>query len=584
VPPAPLPAPLAQPVRRSFLELLLDPRSIHWLLGSGGFLLAAGLVVWLASLGLFQNPLVVSLAMGVGTVGLLAAGWGVIRFSRYQLAGRAITLLACLVMPLNLWFYNAHDLVTLQGHLWLAGVVCCALYAASAWFLEDALFVYVLNAGVAMTGLLMLADMHHFAQIASPATLLVVLGLIALHVERIFPASQQGAFTREHFGKAFVRSAQALIGSGLVLLLAAQLVGLMTLPFVHFPKPQIVTDPGLKWLALGLVAAGTYATVYSSRVARRGGAWFYVIANVSAVATVINLVGLPATASTTAFTLLLAGLGLTMLSVVRFTRGGDDSNQGTLRIVTRRCGNALTMLSFISAALVTLSHLMFQAPQVAAVVHLGALAGLSLLAATLAGHSGWRRGYVTTTVVLAALAGIALERLMHLSTWQNIEIFAVAAGVALLLVGYAGWYREQTRAGGTRRNDDSVGVLLSLGSVLAGVPLAIAAIVARTFTPDISLANEFALVTVGLALLVSGYICRIRSTTLTGGGLLACQLMMMLVFLGVRAQLALGVYLTLGGAGIFISGLLLSIYRDRLATLPQRIRDRQGMFQILNWR
>ena len=28
------------------------------------------------------------------------------------LAGRALTLLACLVMPLNLWFYHANDLVT----------------------------------------------------------------------------------------------------------------------------------------------------------------------------------------------------------------------------------------------------------------------------------------------------------------------------------------------------------------------------------------------------------------------------------------------------------------------------------------
>ncbi len=33
--------------RRSFLEILLDPRSIQWLLASGGVLLALGLILWL---------------------------------------------------------------------------------------------------------------------------------------------------------------------------------------------------------------------------------------------------------------------------------------------------------------------------------------------------------------------------------------------------------------------------------------------------------------------------------------------------------------------------------------------------------
>jgi len=59
---------------------------------------------------------------------------------------------------------------------------------------------------------------------------------------------------------------------------------------------------------------------------------------------------------------------------------------------------------------------------------------------------------------------------------------------------------------------------------------------------------------------------------------------MMLVSLGVRAQLAMGVYLTLGGAAIFTTGLLLSVHRDRLATLPDRIKGRQGIFKVLSWR
>jgi len=144
----------------------------------------------------------------------------------------------------------------------------------------------------------------------------------------------------------------------------------------------------------------------------------------------------------------------------------------------------------------------------------------------------------------------------------------------------ARWHREQGRTSG---RSDTVTTQLIVGSLLAGLPLAIAAIAFR-IGGEISLANEFALVTVGILLLVTGNICRIRSTTLTGGTLLATQFIMMLVSLGVRAQLAMGVYLTLGGAAIFTTGLLLSIHRDRLATLPDRIKTRQGIFKVLAWR
>src|SRR5262249_6975438 len=134
------------PPRRSLWELLLDPHSIQWLLAAGGALLVIGLVIWLATLRVFANKLVIAVALGAANLVLLLAGWYLILATRYQLAGRALTLLACLVMPLNLWFYHANDLVTLEGHLWVPALVCCALYAASALVLRDPLFVYVLMA------------------------------------------------------------------------------------------------------------------------------------------------------------------------------------------------------------------------------------------------------------------------------------------------------------------------------------------------------------------------------------------------------------------------------------------------------
>src|SRR5262249_46312139 len=97
------PKPSPRPARpsRPIMEILLDPRNIHWLLVFGAALLVLGLVIYLYTVGLFENAGFVAALMGVGTLGLLGGGWATIKFTRYQIAGRALTLLACLVMPLN---------------------------------------------------------------------------------------------------------------------------------------------------------------------------------------------------------------------------------------------------------------------------------------------------------------------------------------------------------------------------------------------------------------------------------------------------------------------------------------------------
>ena len=85
-------------------------------------------------------------------------------------------------------------------------------------------------------------------------------------------------------------------------------------------------------------------------------------------------------------------------------------------------------------------------------------------------------------------------------------------------------------------------------------------------------------------LFVSGFLFRLRAPTLIGGSLLVLHLSMLLVFAGMRAQLALGIYLSAGGAALFAIGLCLSIYRDRLLALPRKIKDHEGVFSVLAWR
>jgi hypothetical protein len=266
--------------------MLLDPRSIQWLLAIGGALMVVGLVIllWINE---FFTPPVVAMILGIGNAGVLAAGLLTIRQTRFQMAGKAVTLLACLVMPLNLWYYNANGLITLDGHLWVAAVAICALYAASALVLRDELFVYVFVGGVTLTGLLILADLppspQRFWEIAAPATLLVCLGLLAIHAERAF-AEVEGPFGRKRFGLAFFWSGQVLLAAGLLLVLGAQVAGrwLYEPIFKHVyelleAQPSPIVNQ-LRLLAFGLVVAGTYAYIYSDVVVRRLGLYVYIAA------------------------------------------------------------------------------------------------------------------------------------------------------------------------------------------------------------------------------------------------------------------------------------------------------------------
>ena len=72
---APRPHPPPRTPRRPLWEILLDPRSIQWLLALGGALLVVGLVIWLATLGIFKHAEVVAVALGLGNAALLGGGW-----------------------------------------------------------------------------------------------------------------------------------------------------------------------------------------------------------------------------------------------------------------------------------------------------------------------------------------------------------------------------------------------------------------------------------------------------------------------------------------------------------------------------
>ena len=119
-PAAPKP-PRKQISLRIMFEALLDPRSIQWMLMLGGGLLVLGVIIWLVSLGIFEDPTVLAVAMGIGTLAILGGGWWLVLKTRFRTAGQALTFLGCVVAPLNLWFYDAQNLITLDHNLWIGG-------------------------------------------------------------------------------------------------------------------------------------------------------------------------------------------------------------------------------------------------------------------------------------------------------------------------------------------------------------------------------------------------------------------------------------------------------------------------------
>ena len=119
--------------------------------------------------------------------------------TRFRIAGQALTFLGCVVAPLNLWFYHAQGLVTLDNHLWLGGLVCCLLYIATVFVLRDPIFIYAVEAGLTLTAALFLSELGFASDVGYLTAVLMALGLISIHAERAFPPKAE-RFTRPDSG------------------------------------------------------------------------------------------------------------------------------------------------------------------------------------------------------------------------------------------------------------------------------------------------------------------------------------------------------------------------------------------------
>jgi hypothetical protein len=96
--------------------------------------------------------------------------------------------------------------------------------------------------------------------------------------------------------------------------------------------------------------------------------------------------------------------------------------------------------------------------------------------------------------------------------------------------------------------------------------------------------NEIGFLAVALLLLATGVMFQLKSTTLVGTALTSLYFLTLLLFLPWSRLGTLAIFIIAGGGFIFGTGLVLSIYRDRLLTLPDRVKRHEGVFRVLNWR
>jgi hypothetical protein len=291
------------------------------------------------------------------------------------------------------------------------------------------------------------------------------------------------------------------------------------------------------------------------------------------------------------YTVAFAIAGTLLLVVYRLALLENTAWSG-LATAAFQSANGLLSLGFISGALLTLSRLAMSEMQLAqlaggewqqpvrTVLYMLILLGvLALFAAALVRHGGWRRWYLVLAIADAALVFGCIHKLSELSPWQKLEIFSVLLGGGLLVIGLIGWYRENERA------SDLVSFCLFLGSLLMTVPLVIAVMV-HTYDRRFSTLDELGLVLAGVTLLGVGIVCRLKATTMIGAAALGARVLIVIVNLHpfLDQQWIVGIYLTVGGGLLFGTGLVLSLYRDQLLTLPDRIKRREGVFKVLGWR
>jgi len=562
---------------------LIDPAIQANLLMLGGGLFVIGLVIALASSGLFDDPLVAASGLGALSVALLGSGTWVVARTRHNLAGQALTFLGCVVLPLNLWYYAYQGLVAVDQHLWLGGVVCVGVYAAIVYLLRRPLFLYAVELGATLTVVLLLAQFQAVGNTTWIGWTLLIVALISMLSEAIFPDDDAQEFSRKRYGFPLFAAGHVQLAVGLVAMGIGHLLPLHLFARVAYQYGLSAQD-NIAWYA-GAWALGAVAYLVSSIVTQRRV--FVAPAIGCIVATVCELLSLTDW-STSTCTLVIEATGLLMLVtawVLTLERRRDQSIThprameffGTDGLLM--AGQWITALSGVGLVLQGLARLM--GPKVEFVEGILPLViGSAMLAiAASVVETVERRVLTVLATMMFGLAGITFAMHSQFGIARKVELATALAGAVVLVTGLARRLQEDDG-----KKYPETPSLLWVGSMLVALPLLVFGLGALFEMPIGVPFDKAALLVSLMVMLVAGAVLQARGPVMVGGSALAIYLFLMVGNLLWVADLSAGIYLTVGGGAIFATALALSFARDWLIALPTRVHERQGLFKILNWR
>jgi hypothetical protein len=245
--------------------------------------------------------------------------------------------------------------------------------------------------------------------------------------------------------------------------------------------------------------------------------------------------------------------------------------------------NVLVLLGNGSGILLAMNRVIAEEPVTGLIAMLTFQLAGAAVAGLLTRQTQWRRTFRIASLGLVMTIIAVINGLVDMSWVRRAELVSILSGTALMAMGYIAWAREEDE------RDGMATMGLTCGSLLLSVPLAIGLVAERLADASTSagwgLFHEAGVIIAGIILLGSGLLCRVRATTLAGTVLFAVHLGSLVTLIQWPEQLLnVSVLMMAGGGTFFGTAVLLSIYRDRLMMLPDRIREGQGMFGVLKWR
>jgi hypothetical protein len=187
--------------------------------------------------------------------------------------------------------------------------------------------------------------------------------------------------------------------------------------------------------------------------------------------------------------------------------------------------------------------------------------------------------FFASAITNVLLGGTLLVTMLELSLWRKMELASVGLGLVITVMGFRTWLQEINQ----HHRESSVSPLFLLGSLLICIPLGLVVMSNRSGGQFLVM-DEAAMLILGLLLLGAGCICQLRIPAIAGAVLTVLYLVGLLIFVPWGQLGTASLILAGGGAGLFLLGLALSIFRDRLLALPLKVKERRGIFQVLGWR